>query len=70
MAYNKRISHDNPPTLKQKMIEGWEQAKYTLQNTAIEVALLAVLGAGIGVYHQTRAELKRAERIPLAFSEI
>lgn len=57
-------------SLKQKISDGWETAKYTLQNTAIEIALLAILGTVIGTYNQVRSELRRSEKIPLAFSEI
>ncbi len=56
--------------LKQRIISGWKDVKDILKTTSVEVALFAVLGIGVGIYHQTGEELKRSQKIPLAFSEI
>ena len=68
--YNTPEENTSKLTPKEKLIELWEKAKDILHTTSLEIAILAVLWAGIGIYHQTRAELRRSEKIPLAFSEI
>lgn len=56
--------------LKEKLQEKTKEFKYLLEKTSIEIALFAVLWAGIAWYNQYNNESRRADKIPLAFSEI
>ncbi len=72
--YNKNYTNENEfskeSKIKEKIIKGGQNLKYLLKTTAIEAAILGVLWAGIWTYNWTKSESKRAEKIPLAFSEI
>lgn len=56
--------------LKEKIQEKAKEFRYLLEKTSIEIALFAVLWAGIAWYNQYNNESRRANKIPLAFSEI
>lgn len=68
---NKKSKNSSRTWLVRQKLNQWvKDFKYLLEKTSIEIALFAVLGAGIAWYNQYNNESRRAEKIPLAFSEI
>ena len=68
--YKKSKNNSKKSPLRQKINQWAKNFKYLLEKTSIEIVLFAVLWAGIWWYTQYNKESRRAEKIPLAFSEI
>jgi len=56
--------------IKEKLYDFKVGTLKALKNTSIEIAILGLVGLGIGTYHSVVQENARTKKIPLSFSEI